>query len=135
MHMNGFSDISQLKYVLLILFTAMIFEGVYHGFLYEITIRMMPIFLLYLFPVMPFMRERGIYKLTFLIYAVHQPVKNDVTEYLRKLIAAVTPYAFASNIGTRILCLGIDFMIAGMIYSCLKKFAPKVLDVLTGGRT
>ncbi|MCI8994538.1 MAG: hypothetical protein HFI30_02450 [Lachnospiraceae bacterium] len=134
MHTKESSNAQQLKYVLAMLFTAMLLEGLYDGFLHDITGKMMPILLLYLFPVIPCMKDRKIYKLSFLIYAIHHPIISDVLRPLRKLFSALTPYACISNIGTRVICLGIDFVIAGILYYFLQKFAPKVLSLLTGGR-
>ncbi len=112
----------------------MLFEGLYGGFFYATVIRLLPIFMLYLFPVILCMKGRKIYKLTFLIYAIHQPIIIDFVVYIRGFILKITPYAFICNLGARIIFLGIDFILASVIYIIFKKYVPKVLGVLTGGR-
>lgn len=133
-HTNEASNDKELKYILAILFMAMFIEGLYSGFFYDVTKKVMPVLLLYLFPIIPCLKERKIYRLSFLIYAVHHPITSDILVFLRKIIRIITPYACISNVITRIICLGVDFVIAGIVYAILEKFAPKILSILTGGR-
>lgn len=134
-HSEESSSEEQLRNALAVVFIAMVFDGLYNNFLYGMSIRMMPIFLLYLFPVLPCMKKKRIYKLSFLVYAVHGPVISDFANLIRNIISKVTPYAIVSNLGTRIICLCIDFVVAGVLFVALKRFAPKVLNVLMGGRS
>lgn len=135
MHIKGASCAEQFKYVVTILFTALIFDGLYSGFLCGITIKMLPILILYSFPVTGYMKSKRIFKITFLMYAMHQPVIADGLVFVRDVISRITPYAFISNILTRITFLALNIVVAGIIYLGLKKFAPKVLEILTGGRS
>lgn len=135
MHSEELSAEEQLRNVLAVVFVALVFDGLYSGFLYGIIIRMLPMFLLYLFPVPSCMSDRSIYKLTFLIYAVHMPIISDIAIPVRNFISQITPYAYISNLGTRMICLSIDCILAAILYTGLKRFSPKMLGVLTGGRT
>lgn len=123
-----------LAYILSILFMAFLLQGAFPDFLYDITIRMMPILALALLPVVSSVKDVWVYKLTFLMYAMHQPLIGDIKPHIYNLYARVSIPASVSNVLTRIIILSIDICLSAVIYVVLKKFAPKVLNTLTGGR-
>lgn len=127
-------DEKSLVYVLSLIFLAFLMQGISSDFLYDIIIRMMPIMSLFLLPVIPSLKDKWVYRLTFLMYAMHQPLIFDMKPHINNFYASVSMPASVCNILTRIIILGIDIGLAAIIYIILKKFAPKVLNVLTGSR-
>ncbi|WP_206046733.1 acyltransferase family protein [Inconstantimicrobium porci] len=123
-----------LVYVLSLLFLACLLQGVLPGIFYDITIRMMPIMSLFLLPVIPSLKDKWVYRLTFLMYAMHQPLIADVKPHINNLYKVVLMPDSVRNILTRVIILAIDIALAAAIYIVLKKFAPKGLNALTGSR-
>lgn len=129
------SKVDELVYIVLALAAAWLLEGTFGGIFSKIALKALPIAIIYLLPMYPFLTNRRIYKLTFLIYAMHMPLIGDVWPFIcNTLYPKVVMPVFGYNILTRIIILGIDIGLAALIYFVLKRFAPKVLDLLTGGR-
>lgn len=73
------------------------------------------------------------YRISFLVYAIHQPL----LEFRRFLIPAVSkiPYAFFASLTLRFLFIIIIIAAAAFIHFVLGKIAPKLLNIVTGGRS
>lgn len=107
-------DDSSLKYCVSMIFVAFMFEGLYEGITFDILIRMLPIFILYLFPIREFMVDRKVYKLSFLVYALHQLFKGECLGCIRNFISQIIPYAIVSNVFGRFLYLFVVIGIASV---------------------
>lgn len=123
-----------LVYILSVLFIAFLLENTFPGALSNTTIMMMPLMGLCLLPVVPILKDKWIYKLTFLMYAIHQPLLDDIKWHIYNFYTKVPIPVSICNILTRIIILAVDMCISVIIYSVLTKYAPKVLKILTGGR-
>lgn len=121
------------KYCLAILLVIFIFEGVYGGILNNITIRIMPLVLFYTFPVNKIIENCNIYKLSFLIYAIHQPIMSDTLGYIRNLLYYYIPIASIVNLAGRLVYLFFVIVISSAIYIILKRVSVKGLVWMTGG--
>mgnify|MGYP004576391307 CR=1 FL=1 len=66
-------SILNLKYVVSLLCVAYILEGMFNGIFYSLSMKMLPLFILFLVPVFPKLDNKRIYHLTFLMYVIHQP--------------------------------------------------------------
>ncbi|MDY5934423.1 MAG: hypothetical protein SPJ31_03895, partial [Oscillospiraceae bacterium] len=87
----------------------------------------------YFMPVADVLKDRKIYCLSFLIYAVHKPLLY-VKKLLMPVLSDIIPYAFLANIMLRIVFLAIVIAAAALIHFVLRKLSPKLLKAVTGGR-
>ena len=122
-----------LKYALGVIVVSLIGDGIYSGFFLKIVIRMIPIFLLHLMPIYVEIPKK-ICKVSFLMYALHQPFLGDTVKYIRNFWNEITELAIVSNIGTRVVELVLIVCLAEVIYHISDKYTPKVLAIMTGGR-
>lgn len=122
------------KYCLVILLVTFVFEEIYGGILNNITIRILPLVLIYTVPINKFIENCNIYKLSFLIYAIHQPVLPDVLGHIRSFLYYCMPVACVVNLMGRLIYLFVVILISSIIYILLKKVFVKGLMWVTGGR-
>ena len=120
-----------LRYVFCILFASYLLYGVNWG---SIALLMLPILGLYLIPNPRISTSLSIFKLTFLIYALHLPVISLLRPSLLNLISLFMNSAFLINALSHIFILLADIVISAIIYFCLKRICPLLLTLLTGGR-
>lgn len=121
------------RYMLLVSFVCFLTVRVGYSF-GNFIIRLMPLALLFLFPFTEKLKDKKIYHLSFLIYAMHQPFlkyfANDILYLLRKIDMPTSLFNIIGR-GTILLLL---ILMAFVIYTVMKKYTPKILNVLTGGR-
>ena len=106
----------------------LIIDVAYSGLFLRTIIRVLPIMMLYLLPI-------KIFKFSFLIYAIHQPLMYDLKGKVYSLLQPVFHYACIVNVLSKVMILGIYLCIACIIYYVLNRISPSVLKILTGGRT
>ncbi len=123
-----------LWYAVAILLAAIVIDGFFHGFLRKTILSVLPIVLLFLLPVRPWMVDRKIFRISFLMYATHQSIISLLLERIRSLLAAVSPYTWVVNLGGRVLCILAIIAVNALLYSLLKKLSPRLLSALTGAR-
>lgn len=127
-------DQKSLLYILSVILVGVLLEVVFPGAL-TITIRMIPLLSLALLPsVVPVLKDAWVYRLTFIMYAIHQPLIGDIKHAIYRIYSMVTIPASVCNVLTRVIILGVDIGLAAAIYVVLKRFIPKALNALTGGR-
>ena len=135
--MGHFSESSdgtdKLKYLISLLLVSVVFEGLYPGIIMNSLVKILPMLILYFMPLADVFRERKIYCLSFLIYAVHKPLLY-VKKLLMPVLSDIIPYAFLANIMLRIVFLAIVIAAAALIHFVLRKLSPKLLKAVTGGR-
>ena len=131
---DRYSDRERLRYLLSFILLGVIFNGVFNDFLTEMTLETFSAALLFLFPVKSWMKNRRVYSLSFLILAIHQSVISVSVYRIRALTAKLIPYVFVSNLTGRIIGILLSIGAAAALRVIMKKFAPKTLNVLTGGR-
>ncbi|MBR5410199.1 MAG: acyltransferase [Clostridia bacterium] len=120
-----------LKYVLLLLFVSRL---LFFADFSLIAVLIMPILGIYLFPNINRFADLKIYKLTFLMYALHQPIIVDFRPHILNVMGLIIRPAVCMNLFNRIAILMIDIMFAAVIYIVFKKVCPFILKLLTGGR-
>lgn len=104
------------------------------GVLTEMILRVLPSAVLCLLPADFIKGTARVYRLPFLMYALHEPLIPFVVPALRRAIYAVLPYAAAADLGGRALYLGFTVLLAAALYAALQRACPKLLRALTGGR-
>lgn len=103
------------------------------GVLGEAALCLLPTLLLCLLPAGRIRGTARVYRLTFLLYALHEPLIPFVLRPLRQGIQRFAPCA-AADLGGRVLYLGFVTALAAALYAVLQKTCPRLLRVLTGGR-
>lgn len=135
--MGHFSENSdgtdKIKYILFLLSVSIVFESAYPGMVKDCLVRVLPILLLYFMPTVSALDDRKIYRLSFLIYAIHQPLL-EIRRLLLPIVSRL-PYAFCANLALRILFVITVIAAAALIRFVLGKLAPKLLKAVTGGRS
>ena len=121
-------------YILIILFEALCLEGVWGSILSTTLILMLPLLFLIELPTIPRLVNLNIYKLTFLMYAIHQPLISDIKPFIEKIYINLGIPIFLDNILIRLTLILIVIGVAFIIYFILKKICPSLLKVLCGGR-
>ena len=131
------SEKNCLRYILAALLTAYVADTFISGFFLTISLQLLPILLLYLLPIPNSICNRKVYHLSFLVYALHQPLLKHFLHPIRDLIYVVQPTASASVINGlgRVLYLLFILLFAWIIHTVLTRFSPKLLNLLTGGRS
>lgn len=123
------------QYVLSLVCVAFILEGFIPNFLVNITKNMLPILVFYLMPSIKNFKMRKVYNLTFLIYAIHQPLMNDLWDnFLGDFCVKHRPSILLYNVVSKIGMLALTISLAALVYYILSRIFPKALEVLTGGR-
>lgn len=121
--------------ILSAVFTAFVFNGVFPGFFNQITMGLMPLMGLYVLPVVPALQNKKIYDLSFLIYAIHQPLIKDTSHIFRSGFFMEIPIPVSiRSVLVRVNVLVLDIGIAFLIHAVMKRFSPKLLGAITGGR-
>lgn len=121
--------------ILSAIFISFILNDALPGFFSITTIGFMPLMGLYVLPEVPaFLQKKRIYSLSFLIYAIHQPLILDTIPYLRRFIVTIPIPVSVRSILIRVIVLALCVCLATVIHSVLKRIAPKLLGAITGGR-
>ncbi len=124
-----------LKYIVVLFMVTLIIDVAYSGLFLRTIIRVLPIMMLYLLPIKMIPGNLKIFKFSFLIYAIHQPLMYDLKGKVYSLLQPVFHYACIVNVLSKVMILGIYLCIACIIYYVLNRISPSVLKILTGGRT
>ena len=124
--------------VLSLLLMALLLNSVSDGFFYYASLQMLPIAALYLLPSFPVLHGRKIYRLSFLIYAMHLPLITDlwspVLGFYMNTVGRLTMAASIGSITTNLMLLAADITLAALVYAVLSRIMPRLLALLTGGR-
>ena len=135
-----FKDASSgcLSYLLSALLLAVLTEGIIEGFALNTAVLIVPLALIYLLPPVPFLENRKIYRLSFLMYALHQPLmwklQAPVFNLYSGTIYKLIPFATAASIITRLVFLAVVIGLAALIHFIFSKLSPRFLAMLSGGR-
>lgn len=128
---NELNSTDSLKYALLLLFTSRL---LFFADFSSVALLILPILGIYLIPTITKVSNLNIYKLTFLIYALHQTIIGDLQSRILSILGLITHSAFCMNLFSRISILIIDIILSAVIYIVLRKICPLFLKLLTGGR-
>lgn len=123
-----------LIYIILLLFVAFCIEGTWGQVMTSTLILMLPILFLFQLPTIPLSVDLRLYKLTFLIYAIHQPLITDIRPYVYNFYIKFRIPVSLSNLLIRFTILLASILIAAFIHVALSKICPKLLSLLCGGR-
>ena len=134
-HIYDNSTVRQkLKYAVCFLLVATVLDSAVKKLLYNMTLSILPILMLFLIPVPEWSKNRKLYRLNFLIYATHPSIISLSINHIRAIVLAVIPYASAANILGCILCILLIIAVNAVIHAIMNRFAPRTLGILTGGR-
>ena len=121
------------KYVIVFSFISLFVNIGISDYFYKVVAEMLPIMAVYYLPNIPRLNNRRIYKLTFIIYAIHQPVLRYCSVYFKELYLHFLHVSF-NNLFIRFLILIYIIFVAMVIYKVSNKISPKFTKILTGGR-
>ena len=113
---------------------AALLDGLIENLLYNMTIAVLPMMILFLIPVPEWAKNRNVYRCTFLIYATHQSLISLFMGPIRQILYSLFPSAAVSNLVGRILCILLIIAVNMGIHAVMSRFTPRTLKVLTGGR-
>ena len=123
-----------LKYILSALFLAMLLDGAIPGIFSGLTVKLMPMMVLYLLPAVPGLAQKPVLKLSFLVYALHQPLIGILGAIARRVYPLVPLGATVWSLLTLGTVLITAICLAAVIHRVLKRLCPPLLRGLTGGR-
>lgn len=121
-------------FAFLIIFAGMIFDAAYKGFLMSTMFWIAPMGIIYFMPAVGFVLNFRLSQISFMVYAMHQPLLGEVLSGFRKIIQTWYPSAVFSNVVGRVWGLTVSLLAAWSLWYVLKRWAPRTLQALTGGR-
>lgn len=125
------NNADSLKYALLLLFTSRLLFFSDFG---SVALLILPILGIYLIPDITKANDLNIYKLTFLIYALHHTIIVDFRSRILYFGGLIIHSAVCMNLLSRFSILIINIILSAIIYIVLRKLCPLLLKLLTGGR-
>lgn len=132
-------EASCLIYLVLAVLVSFLLTGMIDNLFFVISLKMLPIALIYLLPPIRLLENRKVYKLSFIMYALHQPLiwklSPFVLDFYTNYVFRIIPSASVAAVLSRLIFLGIDIGLAALIYSLFSKLSPRFLAMLTGGRS
>jgi membrane protein len=129
-----FDSKKSIQYVISLIFITLLLEGVVSTIFVNIAKIMLPILVFYLLPAIKNFKMRNVYNLTFLMYAIHQPLIYDLWDVMSQFwINLHLPIAIY-NLFARLIILVLTIALSTCIYHLLNRVCPKLLEILTGGR-
>jgi len=111
-----------------------ILDGLVEDLLLNMAIATLPMFILFVLPVPEKLKNKTVYRCTFLILATHQSLISLFMEPIRETLYSLIPSAAVCNLGGRILCILLIVAVNMGIRALMIRFTPRTLKVLTGGR-
>ena len=122
-------------YSLAVVLFAYLLDFKISGFFTDMVVMTLPMVLIFIFPSIPKLENRKIYGYTFLIYALHHPFIVDLKGYIDEGMALIPIPVTILNIFEHMLILAVSVLLAAGLSKLLEKLSPKILAVITGGRT
>ena len=121
--------------VYIIIISAFVLQSAFQGFFANTVIKIMPIIAIFALTKVPRTNMlKVLYQLTFLMYAIHQPLIGDIK---LRIVAIVGKYSMPislQNLLLRLIILTVDVIISFIIFYLLHNRFPRILKVFTGGR-
>lgn len=130
---EGSDGTDKMKYVLSLIILALALEIGFPGITAKTIAKILPTLLLYFTPMIPAVRDRKIYHLSFMIYAIHKPM-SIIKDYMLKFFFKISPYTSVANIAVRIIFPIFIVALATVAYKVIQRISPKLLRAVTGGR-
>lgn len=122
-------------YSLAVVLFAYLLDFKISGFFTDMVVMTLPMVLIFIFPSIPKLENRKIYGYTFLIYALHHPFIVDLKGFIDEGLAWIPIPVTILNIFEHLLILAASVLLAAGLSKLLEKLSPKILAVITGGRT
>lgn len=127
-----------LSYVVILLLLSFLFNNNAEGLFFNVSSKMLPLAILYLLPPVKFLENRKVYRLSFLIYALHQPFMWKTAElvhgFYTRCIYSLIPSLALVSVLMRLIYLALVIGLAALLRMLLLKLSPRFLALLTGGR-
>ena len=110
-------------------------DDLFPSFFFQTTVGLMPLMGLYVLPLPPVLQNKPIYRLSFLMYAIHQPLLFNVEESVRTGLMLVSPMpVFFQSILAKAIILALDVVLSFCIHALFKRCCPRILSLISGGR-
>ena len=109
-------------------------DGLIEDLLMNMAIATLPMLILFVLPVPEKLKNRTVYRCTFLILATHQSLISLFMGPIRDTLYSLIPSAAVSNLGGRILCILLIVGVNMGIRAVMSRYTPRTLKLLTGGR-
>lgn len=122
-------------YSLAVVLFAYLLDFKISGFFTDMVVMTLPMVLIFIFPSIPKLENRKIYGYTFLIYALHHPFIVDLKGFIDEGLTWIPIPVTILNIFEHMLILAVSVLLAAGLSKLLEKLSPKILAVITGGRT
>ena len=129
-----FDSKKSIQYVLSLICVAFLLEGFVKTVFVNVAKVMLPILVFYLLPAIKNFKMRDVYNLTFLMYAIHQPLIYDLWDMMSQFWINLHLPIAVYNLFARFIILALTITISMCIYHVFIRFCPKLLEILTGGR-
>lgn len=129
---DGYDRLLAYAAALLLVGTAL--APVIQGLLDKLALAVLPMLLLLVMPMPEWAKDRRVYKASFLIYATHESFISLLLVRMQKTIAFLLPYVSLTNLFSRFLCLLLIILFNLLIHRLMRRFCPRTLKLLTGGR-
>lgn len=123
----------KLKHIIFFVAASLLLEPCFSGITVDTVGKILPTLLIYFAPMISAVRDRKVYRLSFLIYAIHDPM-NIIKDHMLRSLYEFLPYTSVASIAVRIIYPTIIIVLAAAIYKTLQKVSPKLLRTVTGGR-
>lgn len=131
---NEMEDRDRFLFFVTVVFFGMFLETVFPDLSIGMLMETVPLALIWLFPVKEWMKNRSVYKLSFLMLATHQSVISLVVYRTQTLAWRIIPSAVLSTLAGQIVGIAACIAVAALIHAVMQRFTPKTLKLLTGGR-
>ena len=116
------------------LLLALLLEGFLPGLFRDLVLKLLPLIALFTLPVKIGVSRCKVFQLTFLVYAIHQPMIGILWAILSRIYGALSISATLANLLTQAVVLAAAACAAGVIHGVLHRICPRLLRALTGGR-
>ena len=123
-----------LKALVGFLLSAALVNGLVSELLHNMAIAVLPMLILFALPVPEWSKNRSVYRCTFMIYATHTSLISLFMGRIRSVLYALVPSVTVSNLFGRIFCILLIIAVNYGICTLMRRFTPRTLSLLTGGR-
>ena len=127
-------NLQNLKYLVLFFIISQLLDSGIPGLFEMVAGSSIPILMLFLLPVPNSFKNLRLYSTSFLMFATHQPLISISTGFIYRLLFLVPGLIPIAGLIGRLLCLCFVCTANYFLFYIMKRFTPRTLRLLTGGR-
>lgn len=110
-------------------------DDLFPYFFFQMTVGLIPLMGLYVLRLPHTLQNKPIYRLSFLMYAIHHPLLINVEEPMRASLMLLSPMpVFFQSILAKAIILALDVGLSFCIHALFKRCCPRILSLISGGR-